>query len=98
MPQTQDQPDTVDAGLADAPNSLTAATVYGRRSRWLLFIVNCGALVYNINQTAYRQLLCPPEILGRVNATIRFLLWVTLPTGGLLGGTLGNYLSNREAS
>jgi MFS family permease len=52
-----------------------------------------GAARYNIAQITFRQLACPPELLGRVGASNRFLVWSTLPVGGLLGGVLGTYLS-----
>jgi hypothetical protein len=60
-------------------------------------MVNYGATVYNINQAAYRQLLCPPDILGRVNATVRFIVWGTIPLGAAFGGALGSTLGNRGA-
>jgi MFS family permease len=48
------------------------------------------AVVYNVAQLSYRQLICPPELLGRMNAAIRWIVWGTLPLGGLLGGVLGS--------
>lgn len=53
------------------------------------------AVVYNIAQLSYRQLICPPELLGRMNAAIRWIVWGTLPLGGLLGGTLGSMIGVR---
>jgi MFS family permease len=44
---------------------------------------------YNINQVSVRQALCPPRLLGRMNASVRFLVWGTLPIGGFLGGGFG---------
>jgi MFS family permease len=55
-----------------------------------------GQLVYAITQLSYRQAVVPPEILGRVNATVRFLVMGLLPVGGLLGGGLGTLLGVRE--
>jgi MFS family permease len=49
-----------------------------------------AAVVYNIAQVSYRQLICPPQLLGRMNAAIRWIVWGTLPLGGLLGGVLGS--------
>jgi MFS family permease len=49
-----------------------------------------AAVVYNIAQLSYRQMICPPELLGRMNAAIRWIVWGTLPLGGLLGGVLGS--------
>lgn len=51
-----------------------------------------GATRYNIAQITYFQLSCPAELLGRVSASNRFLVWAALPAGGLLGGVLGTYL------
>ncbi|NUT50319.1 MAG: MFS transporter [Saccharothrix sp.] len=48
-----------------------------------------GATVYNIAQVSYRQSLCPDHLLGRMNASIRFVVWGAMPLGGLVGGALG---------
>ncbi|MEU4802464.1 MFS transporter [Actinosynnema sp. NPDC023587] len=48
-----------------------------------------GAIVYNIAQVSYRQAICPDHLLGRMNASIRFVVWGALPLGGLAGGLLG---------
>jgi len=48
------------------------------------------AVVYNVAQLSYRQLICPSALLGRMNAAIRWIVWGTLPLGALLGGTLGS--------
>jgi MFS family permease len=52
-------------------------------------------VVYNIAQLSYRQLICPPHLLGRMNAAMRWIVWGTLPLGGLLGGVLGSLLGIR---
>ncbi|GIH75722.1 MFS transporter [Planobispora longispora] len=54
-----------------------------------------GQLVYSITQLSYRQAVVPPAILGRVNATVRFLVMGALPVGGLLGGGLGALIGVR---
>jgi MFS family permease len=48
-----------------------------------------GQIVYAIANVSLRQRLCPGEILGRVNATMRFLMMGLFPLGALLGGLLG---------
>ena len=48
-----------------------------------------GAVVYNVAQVSYRQAICPPRLLGRMNAAVRWVVWGTIPLGGLLGGVLG---------
>lgn len=55
-----------------------------------------GVVVYNITQVSFRQGLCPPPLLGRMNATMRFVVWGTMPIGGLIGGALGAWIGVRE--
>jgi MFS family permease len=59
------------------------------------FTFSFGAVVYNVAQVSFRQALCPPRLLGRMNATVRFLVWGTMPLGGLLGGALGTWIGLR---
>lgn len=54
-----------------------------------LMLVSFSATVYNVNQVSFRQRLCPDRLLGRMNATMRFVVWGVLPVGALLGGILG---------
>ncbi|MDO8105598.1 MFS transporter [Isoptericola sp. b441] len=49
-------------------------------------------VVYNVAQVSFRQRVCPPALLGRMNASVRFLVWGPMPIGGLLGGVLGEHL------
>lgn len=70
---------------------------------WTLGLLALGQLimwtsivVYNITQVSFRQGLCPPELLGRMNATMRFLVWGTIPVGAFLGGVLGAMIGVRE--
>ncbi|OEJ48663.1 MFS transporter [Streptomyces agglomeratus] len=60
-------------------------------------IVFFGAVVYNVAQVSFRQSLCPPGLLGRMNATLRFLMWGTLPLGALAGGALADGFGARTA-
>ena len=45
--------------------------------------------IYNITQVSLRQRTIPADRLGRANATLRTVVWGTLPLGTLLGGALG---------
>jgi len=54
-----------------------------------------AGVIYNVGQLSYRQAACPPELLGRMNAAIRWVTWGTLPLGGLLGGLCGSVLGIR---
>ncbi|MFF4323182.1 MFS transporter [Streptomyces sp. NPDC001568] len=60
-------------------------------------VVSFGAVVYNVAQVSFRQGMCPPRLLGRMNATLRFLMWGTLPLGALLGGALAQSYGTRTA-
>ncbi|MEY7980244.1 MFS transporter [Streptomyces pilosus] len=60
-------------------------------------VVFFGAVVYNVAQVSFRQVLCPPRLLGRMNATLRFLMWGTLPLGALAGGALAAGVGARAA-
>jgi MFS family permease len=54
-----------------------------------LFGFTFSGILYNIAQLSFRQSICPPELLGRLNAAIRWVVWGTLPLGGVIGGALG---------
>ncbi|MEV6319089.1 hypothetical protein [Streptomyces sp. NPDC051776] len=46
-------------------------------------------------QISFRQQECPPEMMARMNATVRFLIWGVLPLGGMAGGALGDWAGAR---
>jgi len=52
------------------------------------FVFSFTVLVYNIAQVSYRQRICPPKLLGRMNASIRFVVWGVLPIAGLASGAV----------
>jgi MFS family permease len=54
-----------------------------------------GTSVYNINQLSFRQRLCPPNLLGRMNASIRFVVSGVSPVGALIGGLIGTEIGLR---
>lgn len=54
-----------------------------------------GPTLYGINQQTIRQVLVPPDLLARTQATWRFLVFGMQPIGALLGGTLGAMLGFR---
>ena len=53
------------------------------------FAFSMMAVVYNVAQVSYRQAICPLELQGRMNASVRFIVWGTQPLGALIGGALG---------
>jgi MFS family permease len=54
------------------------------------FVQGVQVPVYNINQVSLRQVMVPDRLQGRMNATMRTIVWGTLPIGSLLGGVMGN--------
>lgn len=52
-------------------------------------------VLYNVNQVSLRQSITPDELQGKMNATMRFLVWGVFPAGGLMGGILGEILGLR---
>lgn len=58
-------------------------------------ILGLSSVAYNVNQVSVRQAICPRRLQGRMNASVRFLVWGTLPVGGFLGGALGSVIGIR---
>jgi MFS family permease len=86
--------------LVGAPLGFVAPFVH---KDWTLVVLAAAqvlwwgtVIVYNITQVSFRQGLCPPNLLGRMNATMRFLVWGTMPLGGVLGGVLGQTIGVRQ--
>jgi len=51
----------------------------------------CG-VGWNINQVSLRQAITEPRMQGRMNATMRFIVWGTIPLGSIIGGALGGII------
>ncbi|HEV3231025.1 MAG TPA: MFS transporter [Candidatus Dormibacteraeota bacterium] len=47
--------------------------------------------VYNINQVSLRQAITPHRVQGRMNATMRTIVWGTMPLGSIVGGLMGTW-------
>ncbi len=47
-------------------------------------------VIYNVNQVSLRQAITPERMQGRMNATMRFIVWGTIPVGSIIGGFLGD--------
>jgi MFS family permease len=62
-----------------------------------LFCYMFSAVVYNVAQVSYRQAITPPDLLGRMNASARFIVWGTMPVGAALGGLIGSAWGIRGA-
>ncbi|TMD42994.1 MAG: MFS transporter [Chloroflexi bacterium] len=53
------------------------------------FLNNLTVPIYNINQVSLRQAITPDRVQGRMNATMRTIVWGTIPFGAFVGGILG---------
>ncbi len=65
---------------------------------WLvggMVLFAAGGTIYNISQVSYRQAITPNRMLGRTNATMRFVVWGTMPLGSIAGGVLGTVVGLR---
>jgi MFS family permease len=62
-----------------------------------VLIGELGVTIYDISQISLRQAATPPALLGRMNATVRFVNWGPIPIGAFLGGVLGEALGLRTA-
>jgi MFS family permease len=82
-----------------APLALPGALARPGWTTWLVLLgtaaAEFGQIVYAITSVSLRQRLCPPRLLGRVNATTRFLIMGLFPVGALLGGVLGSAVGAR---
>jgi MFS family permease len=61
------------------------------------FVTSIGVVVYNINQVSLRQAIVPKSIQGRMNASMRWIVWGTIPAGAIAGGVLAEVFGLREA-
>lgn len=71
---------------------------------WLLwlaggayFLQSMRMMIDNIIMTTYRQHVTPMALLGRVNASLRFLMWGTIAIGAAASGFLADLLGVRGA-
>jgi MFS family permease len=56
-----------------------------------------GNQVYNVNQVSLRQAITPDRLQGRMNASMRFIVWGTIPIGTFVGGILATVIGVRQA-
>jgi MFS family permease len=55
-----------------------------------MLVRSFAVVLYNVTQVSFRQRLCPRPMLGRMNASIRFLVWGVMPIGSFVGGVIGH--------
>ena len=61
------------------------------------FIGGFGTVIYNVNQVSLRQAITPERLQGRMNATMRFIVWGTIPAGQIVGGALATVFGLQTA-
>jgi MFS family permease len=71
--------------VAFAPDSLLFAAVAAS-----IFIGGYCGVAWNINQVSLRQAITPTRMQGKMNATMRFIVWGTIPIGSIAGGFLAS--------
>ncbi len=74
-----------------------AALVHGKWFALILLMISefgftFAVLAYNIMQVSMRQRVCPPRLLGRMNASIRFVVYGVMPISALVSGVLASTL------
>jgi len=85
--------------VAGSASLLIPLTAPGWRLAFLVvgeMVMMAFIVAFNVVQVSYRQTICPDHLLGRMNATMRFVMWGTTPLGGLLGGVLGTAVGLRN--
>jgi MFS family permease len=80
--------------LAAAPVGTQVPTLVGFVA-FYGFAAGLSSVVYNVAQVSLRQAVTPTRMQGRMNATMRWFVWGTIPIGGVLGGVLGSVLGVR---
>jgi MFS family permease len=59
------------------------------------FVASFWIILTNVVAMTIRQTVCPPELLGRVNAIMELMAWGVMPAGSVLGGILGAFAGTR---
>jgi len=90
--------------------TLPIAVIGSGASTWLMALTSspilvgtlsavslASVMVWNVLTLALRQRLIPDEMLGRVGASYRFLVYLGMPFGALVGGLLANQFGVRSA-
>jgi MFS family permease len=60
------------------------------------FLVSLGIVIYNVTAISLIQALTPERMLGRMNASRRFVVWGTIPLGSVTSGALASTIGLRE--
>jgi len=60
-----------------------------------LLLGSFGGVTYNVTGISLMQAITPDRMLGRMNASRRFVVWGVVPFGSLAGGVLGSTIGLR---
>jgi MFS family permease len=61
-----------------------------------MIVIGFGGILYNVTAISLIQAITPDRILGRANASRRFVVWGVVPLGGFTGGVLATTIGLRE--
>ena len=61
-----------------------------------MIVIGFGGILYNVTAISLIQAITPDRILGRANASRRFVVWGVVPLGGFIGGALASTIGLRE--
>ena len=61
-----------------------------------MLVIGFGGILYNVTAISLIQAITPDRILGRANASRRFVVWGVVPLGGFAGGALASTIGLRE--
>jgi MFS family permease len=61
-----------------------------------LVMMGFAAVVFNVTVISFQQAVTPERMLGRLNASRRFIVWGVIPLGTLLGGALAGSIGLHE--
>ncbi len=77
--------------IAVAPKELAVPFLVA--SGWVL---GFAIILFNVTAISLIQAITPDRMLGRANASRRFVVWGVIPVGGLVGGALASTIGLRE--
>jgi MFS family permease len=77
--------------IAFAPADQAAAFIVAA-----IAILGYGGTLYNVTMISLIQAITPDRILGRANASRRFVVWGVIPLGGAVAGVLAETIGLRE--
>ncbi len=61
-----------------------------------MFVLSFGGILFNVTGISLIQAITPDRMLGRANASRRFVVWGVIPFGGFVGGVLASTIGLRE--